>query len=510
MRKRKEFLCQGILLTITAFIIQAIGIVFNIYLSNKLGANGMGLFQLIMSIYSFAVTFAAAGIHLAATRLVTEEMAHRSARGAKRAMQICFLYSTLTGGAVAAVLCLLARPISVNWLNDARCILSLRVMAISIPFICATSALNGYFMAMRKIAKNASSQILETFSRVVISIIALTAMMPTGLEYACLSIALGGTLAEFLSFCYAYLLYRQDLRRHKQTEKKSAGPRIAGRMLYITLPVTFSSCIRSGLNTLEQLMIPPGLQKSGMTSTNALAQYGMVHGMAIPVILFPSCFLYAFTSLLVPEFTEFLAKGQKKRIQYISTRVIELSLIFAIGVAGLFIAYADRISSIFFHTNQVAYYIKLLAPLVVLMYLDHAVDCMLKGLNEQVYSMRYNIIDSIMSVSLVYILLPMLGIHGYLIVLFASEMLNTILSFNRLMKVVDFRMRFMAWFIKPAFAICLSIYLVNSLSFLLQLSSLAMLIVLVSASGFCYLVFLYVLDCAHRRDFHFAKSIFHF
>lgn len=507
MRKLKAFLWQGILLTLTAFLIQAVGIAFNIYLSNKLGANGIGLFQLIMSIYSFAVTFATAGINLAATRLVAEEMAHSSSRGAKKAMRVCFLYSLTAGGVAAFFLCLLSNYISVHWLHDARCIISLRTMAFSIPFICAASALNGYFMAMRQIGKNASSQILGTFLRVVISITALSFLMPSGLEYACLAVALGGTLSEMLSFLYSYILYRRDLRRRK--ERQTPGKHIAGRMLYITLPVTFSSCIRSGLNTLEQLMIPPGLQKSGLNSANALAQYGMVHGMAMPVIMFPSCFLYAFTSLLVPELTECLTRTQNNRIRAISTRVIELSLIFAIGVAGLLIAYADNISSIFFHTAQVAYYIKILAPLVVLMYMDHVVDCMLKGLNEQVYSMRYNIIDSIMSVALVYLLLPLLGIHGYLIVLFASEMLNTSLSLNRLVKVVDFKIKFGAWFLKPALAIGLSIYLVKSLAAFVHLPELPMLILLAGATGFCYLAFLYVLDCAHRRDFHFAKSIFH-
>ncbi|MCI9626316.1 MAG: oligosaccharide flippase family protein [Clostridia bacterium] len=507
MRKLKAFLWQGILLTLTAFLIQAVGIAFNIYLSNKLGANGIGLFQLIMSIYSFAITFATAGIHLAATRLVAEEMANHSSRGAKKAMRVCFIYSLVAGGTVALLLCCFANYISIHWLHDVRCVFSLRTMALSIPFICATAALNGYFMAMRQIGKNASEQILGTFARVIFSIIALSILMPAGLEYACLAVALGGTAAEVLSFIYSYLLYRRDLNRHQQ--RQSAGKHIAGRMLYITLPVTFSSCIRSGLNTLEQLMIPPGLQKSGMTSTNALAQYGMVHGMAVPVIMFPACFLYAFTSLLVPELTECLAQTQNKRIRMISTRVIELSLIFAIGVAGLLIAYADNISSIFFHTSQVAYYIKLLAPLVILMYLDHAVDCMLKGLNEQVYSMRYNIIDSIMSVALVYLLLPLLGIHGYIIVLFASEMLNTTLSLNRLVKVVDFKIKFGAWFLKPALAISLSVFLVKSFSYIIHLPELSALILLAGSSGLCYLAFLYILDCAHRRDFHFAKSIFH-
>ena len=117
MRKLKAFLWQGILLTLTAFLIQAVGIAFNIYLSNKLGANGIGLFQLIMSIYSFAVTFATAGINLAATRLVAEEMAHSSSRGAKKAMRVCFLYSLTAGGVAAFFLCLLSNYISVHWLH---------------------------------------------------------------------------------------------------------------------------------------------------------------------------------------------------------------------------------------------------------------------------------------------------------------------------------------------------------------------------------------------------------
>lgn len=489
MRKLVVFLWQGLLLTVTSVLLQTAGTAFNIFLSNRLGADGVGLFQLMLSVYGFAVTFASSGIHLAALRLVTEERTRHSADGIEKSMRICFLYSLFVGGLVAVALYLLSPWVSLRFLHDIRCILPLRTMAGGIPFICASAALNGYFLAVRQVGKNAFSQCLETFFRIFLSTAILLFFLPSGLAYACFALALGGTVSEILSCLCSYLLYRRCAKRHvtQSASEKAFLP----RMLSITLPVTFSACVRSGLSTAEQLMIPSGLQKSGLSADAALSQYGFIHGMAMPLILFPSCLLYAFTGLLVPELTECLTNRQTDRIRHIAARTIEFSFLFSVGVVGIVFTYADQISQVFFHTNQVAYYLKLLAPLILLMYSDHAVDCMLKGLNEQLYSMRYNIIDSVMSVILVYTLLPRFGIHGYVAVLFASEMLNTALSFHRLLRVTDCPFRPFAWLLKPICAMFLALFLANTFVTFFPLHGLPFLLASVTLSTVFYCAFLY-------------------
>lgn len=490
MRKLVVFLWHGLLLTATSVLLQTAGTAFNIFLSNRLGADGVGLFQLMLSVYGFAVTFASSGIHLAALRLVTEERARHSDDGISKSMRVCFLYSMLVGGFAAAALYLLSPMLSLHCLHDARCIPALRTMAVSIPFICASAALNGYFLAVRQVGKNAFSQCLETFFRILLSTAVLLFFLPGDLAYACFALALGGTVSEILSCICSYLLYRRGAKHHiAQSTSETA---VLPRMLSITLPVSFSACVRSGLSTTEQLMIPFGLQKSGLSADTALSQYGVIHGMAMPLILFPSCLLYAFTGLLVPELTECLTNHQTVRIRHIAARTVELSFLFSIGVVGILFTYADYISDLFFRTGQVAYYLKLLAPLILLMYSDHAVDCMLKGLNEQLCSMRYNIIDSVLSVALVYTLLPRFGIHGYIAVLFASEMLNTVLSFHRLLYVTDCPFRPFAWLLKPICAMLLALFLANTFVTFFSLRGLPFLLVSVALSAIFYCAFLYV------------------
>ena len=90
------------------------------------------------------------------------------------------------------------------------------------------------------------------------------------------------------------------------------------------------------------------------------------------------------------------------------------------------------------------------------MYLDNSVDCMLKGLGEQMYCMRVNIIDSIISIILIFTLLPAYGIRGYVAVIFITELFNTALSLLRLIKVTKVPVPYVKWVFKPLLSIILA------------------------------------------------------
>ena len=89
MKKSKKFLYDGLLLTATALIMRTVGVVFNAYVSERIGESGMGLFTLVMSVYTFAVTFATSGINLAATRMTAEAIGHENEREIRDAMKRC-------------------------------------------------------------------------------------------------------------------------------------------------------------------------------------------------------------------------------------------------------------------------------------------------------------------------------------------------------------------------------------------------------------------------------------
>jgi stage V sporulation protein B len=163
--------------------------------------------------------------------------------------------------------------------------------------------------------------------------------------------------------------------------------------------------------------------------------YGVAHGMALPVLLYPSAVLSSLASLLVPEISELRVQRQTERINSAVTRILRLSILYGIFVGGMFYAFAEPLSLRIFGDAQAARFLQILSPLVPIMYVDMSVDGLLKGLDEQKASMMYNIIDSAVCCLLVYFLLPKLAIKGYIIVLYVSEIYNFFFSVRRLLKV---------------------------------------------------------------------------
>lgn len=507
MKRMKLFLLNGLLLAGTSILLQTVGISFNVYISGKIGAEGLGLYQLVNSVYRFGVTLALSGVSFASTRMVAEELAHNSMWGARRAMFRCLLYSLFFGTFAACALYFGAPVISLRWLQDERTLSALRILAVCLPFVAMSSALGGYFTAVRRVAKSASAQILEQFIRMSITVAIFQLFAPDGLEAACIALVVGGSVSEAGSCLYLFVLYLHDRAKHDCAGQ--AGGHFTRRMLSISLPIALSTYLRSGLSTLQQLLIPAGLKKSGSSYDVALASYGVIQGMVMPVILFPSAFLGAFAGLLVPEMAECRAMGKTQSIEIIASRVIRMTLLFAIGTAGVLMTFSGSLGDVIYQNEEAGRYISILAPLVVVMYLDSAVDNMLKGLGEQMSNMRYNIIDSAMCVVLVYTLLPLLGIHGYLIVIFMSEIVNTSLSVHRLLKVAGVRVNLTEWVLKPALCIATASALAQLMLHLLGLApdGALPLALCIAVCAVLYLFALRAVHCVTHRDFLRARAV---
>ncbi|MBQ7354988.1 MAG: oligosaccharide flippase family protein, partial [Clostridia bacterium] len=317
MAKFKIFLKNTLLLTLTSLIMRTVGVYYNLYLTDRLGADGMGLFTLTGSVYGLAVTLATSAVTLASTRLVSEAMGE-SVDGKEResgrilaAMKVCIGYSLFFGTLAGGILLLFSAPIGRVILSDDRTIPSLQLLAISLPFVALTSALSGYFTAVRRVSKNAVTMIFEQGLRIGSTMLLLTFFTSGGLEKACLWVVAGGVIGNLFSFLYCFVLYLLDLRKfhRKQVADADEIAPMRKKLLGIALPVAFSSYLRQGLVTLEHLLIPWGLKKKGDSQRGALATYGIMQGMALPVVMFPYAFLSPFCNLLIPEVAEKRAAG---------------------------------------------------------------------------------------------------------------------------------------------------------------------------------------------------------
>lgn len=453
MSEFRRYVRNALVLVGASLLMRSVSLAFNAYLSSRVGAEGMGLFALIMSVYGFAVTFATSGIHLAVTRLCAEALG-RGERGEVLAvLRRAVLYALFFGGTAALLLFFFSDAIGCGLLGDARTVPSLRLLAVSMPPIALSSVLSGYFNAVRRVSRNAATQIFEQGVRIALTVLGLLALAPKGLGYACLALVGGSALAEFASFFFLLAAYLFDRRRHFRGLSPSESEPILPKMLRISLPVAASAYVRSGLVTVEHILIPLCLSMAGDSREGALASYGVLHSMAIPLILYPSAVTSGFSGLLVTEMAESAARGERTRIRYMTERALTFTLLFAVGSAGILLSFSSALGETLYASAEAGRFIALLAPVILLMYTDTTVDSILKGLGHQVYSMGVNIADSLLSILLVLLFLPHMGADGYVLVVLASEAFNFSCSILRLHRAVGFRLSLVRHLLLPLLSV---------------------------------------------------------
>lgn len=459
MKTLKKIISNGLILTITSLLLRWIGVLFNSFISNRLGSEGMGVYSLVQSVFGFAVTFACSGVNLGATRLISDALAKERMGEVRRSVRICVVYSLFFSLTATILLFGGADYIGKNILGDDRTVKAVRILSMSLPFISLSSVFNGYFSAVRRVYKSATVMILEQLTQVFVTVKLIVPFSLKNVEYACIAVAIGTFAAEMVSFLYNWGLWYIDIRKHRlQSDKKKYS--LSKKLLKISLPLALSTYVRSGLVTIEHLLIPYGLKRNGASYSRAMSTYGLIHGMVFPIIMFPSCIIYSFSGLIVPELAAYNERKEYEKINNAISKVIQYALVYSVGVAGIIICYSYELSLLFYNSSEAYKYIRLFAPLISIMYLDGAVDGVLKGLNEQLHSMKINIADAFLSTLLVYFLVPYFGVKGYVVAIFVCEIFNCGMSLMRLMKISRPEFSITGFVVKPIICCILSVVIV--------------------------------------------------
>lgn len=434
MKKSHRFITNALIMSIVSVLMRGISVSFNAYINRKIGAESMGLFTLVMSVYSFALTVALSCVNLSAVRLTSERCAlleNSDKASWKYAMRqvvrsVC-CYSLIFGVLSSVLLFTSSGFLAEHLLGDIRTVKSMKVMALSLPAISLSSALSGYFTGLRKVSKNAVVAVSEQFMKIIVTSTALVMLSPGNVEASCLAVVGGGAISEAWSLIINIVMYIFDSGKPIDQKYGKRSVRLKTKLknaVNISLPSAVGAYARQGLTTLEHLAIPAGLKKSGLSSTKALASYGALQGIAFPLVMFPYAVIGSFTSLLVPEMAERHELNDKAGIASLTEQVYHYSALFSIGACGVFVNYARELGVLIYNSDEAALYTFFLGFLVPFMYLDTAVDSLLKGLGEQVSIMKINIMDSACGLLFVLLTTPIMGIYGYILTMWICEIGN--------------------------------------------------------------------------------------
>lgn len=458
-QKSKLFLINGAILTSASLLMKFAALIFNIYISNQIGSEAVGVFSLVMAVYLFFITVATSGLNIAVTVIVSEKFALNKNQQAIKAIRTCIFFSLLLGTAAGGLILLFSNFITSKCLHNMVSSRPLFYIAIGLPFIAMSSCISSYFTTIRKAYKNAISQVFEFTIKIFATIILLKINISNGVEAICISLIWADVISEICSFTLIFILYIIDIKLKKLEDIRSFGQRI--NILKIAFPVAVTSYIRSGLSTLKQLIIPTQLEKSGISCSRALSQYGMINGMVLPVITFPTVFTDSYSMLLIPEFSTYVAQKNYKAINYIANKIFKITCAFTMCICSIFFIFSNDLGLAIYNNIEIGYYFKIFTPFIFFMYMDHIIDCILKGLNKQFGVMCCNILDLSITTCFIYFLLPVLGIKGYVLSIFFSEVLNFSISLFQLFKYSGIKPNLIDWIVVPLFCSLVGFFVVN-------------------------------------------------
>ena len=416
-------------------LLRFVGTSFQVYISARIGAAGIGLLQLTLSVGSLALVAGTAGIRTAAMYLTAEELGHKKPNHVRWVLSLCFLYSILCSGAVAMILFYFAPAIAEYWIGDLRTLDALRLFSCFLPCTCLCGVMTGYFTAANRIGTLAAVEVAEQLLSMAVTISFLTFWAGDDAGRACLCVILGSGAGACLT-----LLLLTILRICEKHGSSSSIP-VAKRLANAAVPLAMADVIKSGINTTENLMVPKRLALYPRIA-DPLAAFGMVSGMVFPVLMFPACILFALAELLIPELARCAAAESRHRIRYLVRRSLKVTMLYGVLFSGLMFLLADTLCLRLYDSPAAGRYLALYAPLIPMLYCDAITDAMTKGLGQQKICVRYNILTSAMDVVFLYLLLPRYGMMGYLFSFFVTHLLNFALSLRRLLKITGQRIPF--------------------------------------------------------------------
>lgn len=431
MKRENTLLGSALMLTAVNLILRFGGTAFQVWLSGRIGAAGIGLLQLILSVNMLALTLGAAGGRTTAMYLTAEALGKKRPADADRLLHGCFIYCIFTAGAVSFGLYCLSPALAYGWIGSGDALPALRTWAAFLPVVCLTGVMTGYFTAAKRIGTLAAVEVAEqAFSIFVTAAVLTQAKDRAG---ACRAVVLGTCLGSVLTLSCLMVLYA---RRGTNGESRI---QTAGPILKCAIPLAVADDLKAGISALENLMVPRRLTLFHGAG-DPLAAFGRVSGMVFPVMMLPAAILSSLAEVLIPELARCRAVGSRTRIRYLIRRNLRAALVYGLCCGGLLFLLSDVICARFYPGEDIAPTLRRFAILVPMLYCDLISDAMTKGLGQQAACARYSIISNVLDVGLLFFLLPKLGMDGYFLSFALTHAVNFLLGLRKVLSIGGVRL----------------------------------------------------------------------
>lgn len=442
--KNSRILSGALLLTAAGMISRLIGFFYRIFLSRTFGAENIGIYQLISPVMALAYSLSAAGFQTAISRMTatacaresypqTTKMQSRKKLSAAYADSFAvpaagMLLSLFLSLGIAAFVYVYSEEIAVRFLLEARCAPLLKILALSFPVSAVHSCVNGYFYGQKKAGFPAFSQLFEQIVRVS-SVLFLCSAFLAGdvsktpdISLAVIGMVIGEASSAVLSLLYLWFCF-QKAPRCPSAAKELSIPALFPQLLFLAVPLSAGRVIQNLLLSIEAIAIPDRLRMFGLDTAAALSEYGILTGMSLPFILFPTALTGSIAVMLLPAVSEAQALHEERTIARAVRRSVHYCLLLGFLFLGFFLFFGPALGKFVFHQEKAGSYLQILGFMCPFLYMNSTLSSILHGLGKTVRSFFYGVASLLVRLAFVFFCIPVFGIKGYLWALLASQLL---------------------------------------------------------------------------------------
>lgn len=458
--KKSRILSGALLLTAAGVISRVIGFFYRIFLSRTFGAENIGIYQLIGPVMALSYSVSVAGFQTAISRITATADAQNTkipagfpanktkksggSSGGLRSFRVLaagMLLSLALSLAISFFVYYYSTEIAARFLLEARCAPLLKILALSFPVSSIHSCVSGYFYGKKSAGFPAFSQLFEQLARVgsVLFLCSAYFNKNTGqtpdISLAVAGMVIGEISSAILSLLYLWHCFRKTLRQlPRETDRLSAAagafsvPALFPQLFALALPLSAGRVIQNFLQSIEAVAIPERLRMFGLDTASALSEYGILTGMSLPFILFPTALTGSIAVMLLPTVSEAQALRQDRTIARAVHRSVQYCLLLGFFCLGFFLLFGPSLGKFVFHHDRAGHYLQILGFMCPFLYMNSTLTSILHGLGQTLRSFFYSVASLLLRLSFVFFCIPAVGIKGYLWALLASQILLSALQ----------------------------------------------------------------------------------
>lgn len=486
---QRSMLHETAVLSIFSVALQTLGLLLNIFLTRQLGAASVGALTLMGSFYGLAAVLSGGSGFISTSRFLSEELGCAGDPSRVFRHAICFCMSL---SSVCAAGLMLTAPLWITRIAETGATLTaVRLLSLTLPVAALSACLKGRCYAFHRVYVPAVGECIEFLLRACVMAFCAVFLIPRGkltimTAFACSMLA--GQCGSALFLLAVRVPYGCAEKPCSLTFRQ---------FIRMSLPIIGNACLVSLLSSANDALVPLTLLQYGNSTEEALSQFGEFEAIIIPTLFFPSVIQCCMSGLLVPELARSRAAEDSEGICKMTQRVLEQTVAYSLFVILILMQFGVQIGTLLGGDRFVGEILRVMAPVVPLIYLEIILEGVLRGMGQQNFSSLNYLAEYTVRISVLLICVPLFGFYGIVASYLACNVTGNAVRIFFVLRATGLHPRWGRILLRPAFTLVLSWQLTALLMLLIRmmhLPDIVLMLLFTGISGGLYLFLLRVVD----------------